>query len=186
MASTRSHTGDDGKTSFLGKGRISKAHPRIETLGALDETSAALGVARAQCHQEQIQTTIIEIQRDLYHIMAEVAASAETRFQFQFNGQERVTWLENQVETLSTSIATPNEFIVPGDTLASAAMSLARTITRRAERNLVALTEMGEINNPFHLQYLNRLSTLCYLWEIHLAATAGQSQPTKSRRGTGI
>jgi cob(I)alamin adenosyltransferase len=166
-------TGDDGKTGWLGEGRISKAHPRIETLGSLDEASATLGLARASCQDSRIRELILAVQRDIYHMMAEVAAAPENLERFRTLDAKRVTWLESQVEVFTSIIQVPKEFILPGDTPCGAAFSLARTIVRRAERRLVELQEQEEINNPSLLQYLNRLSSLCFILELYETQSAG-------------
>lgn len=166
-------TGDDGTTGILGDKRLSKAHPRIELLGTLDEASAALGLARAQCSDQEAASLVLEIQRDLYRIMAEVAATSENQAHFQFAGSERLVWLEACIEQLSSSITIPAGFTVPGDNLPSAAFSLARTIVRRAERRMADLQEKGELTDPILLKYLNRLSSLCYVLEIQQRNASG-------------
>jgi cob(I)alamin adenosyltransferase len=166
MSPFYTRTGDNGSTGLIGAGRIPKYHPRIETLGTLDETSAALGFARALC-QEQLATAIlVDVQRDLYALMSEVAATPENAGQFQIVNITRVQWLESQIDKLSATVPLPTEFILPGDSLAGAALALSRTITRRAERRMAELLESGEIENPILLQYLNRLSSLCFLLEL--------------------
>jgi cob(I)alamin adenosyltransferase len=168
-------TGDDGETGLLGEGRISKAHPRIETLGTLEEASAALGVARANCQDARVQDLILEIQRDLYHIMTEVAATPENLPRFQSLTIERVNWLESQVDSFTAMVEVPHEFILPGDSICGATLSLARTIIRRAERRLAELKELKENNNPILLQYLNRLSSLCFILELYETQSAGNT-----------
>ena len=120
--------GDDGTTGLLGEGRVPKYHDRMEAIGALDEASAALGLARAQCTAAQTPPIILEAQRDLYKLMAEVAATPENADKFHFIDEERVKWLEKQTDDISTKIEIPKEFILPGDTLGGAALSMARAI----------------------------------------------------------
>ncbi len=166
MAHLYSRRGDDGTTGWLGKGRLPKHHPRIEALGAIDEANAALGLARALASQSQSVALIREVQRDLYALMSELAASPETVERFRSLKPDRLQWLEAQIEALSSRLTLPSEFILPGDTAASAALDLARTAVRRAERRLAALLEAKEIENPLLLQYLNRLSSLCFALEL--------------------
>jgi cob(I)alamin adenosyltransferase len=168
-------TGDDGTTGLLGKDRLPKHHPRLETLGALDEASAALGLARALCNAPQAKTILVDVQRDLYALMAEVAATPENVQRFRTLNPPRLQWLESQADEISALAPTPAEFILPGDSLPGAALSLARTIVRRAERRVSELLDMGEIDNPLLLQYLNRLSSLCFALEILENAQAGKS-----------
>lgn len=175
MPTFYTRTGDDGKTGILGEGRISKADPRIETLGSLDEASAALGFARATCQDPHIRGLIQEIQRDLYHMMTEIAATPENIHLFQILNEERITWLESQVESFTSVTRIPKDFILPGDTPSDAAFSLARTIVRRAERRLAELQELGSIDNPHLLNYLNRLSSLCFIIELFETQSSGNS-----------
>jgi cob(I)alamin adenosyltransferase len=166
MSPFYTRTGDDGKTGLLGKGRLPKYHPRIEALGALDEASAALGLSRALCQVAQSKNTLMDIQRDLYAIMTEIATTPENEDCFRTLGLPRVQWLESQADTLSTLVPPPTEFILPGDSLSGAALALTRTIVRRAERMVAELVDAGEIKNLIILQYLNRLSSLCFALEL--------------------
>ena len=165
--------GDDGTTNLLGEGRVPKYHARIEAVGALDESTAALGLARAQVLDPRSGAILLEAQRDLYKLMAEVAATPENAAKFHFIDAARVTWLEEQTDALSKLVEMPKEFILPGDSLAGAALSLARTIIRRAERRVVELFDAGEITNPDLQRYLNRLSSLCFVLELLENKAAG-------------
>jgi cob(I)alamin adenosyltransferase len=171
--------GDDGTTGLLGEGRIPKHHVRIEALGALDESSAALGLARAWAREPRSGPLLLEAQRDLYRLMAEVAAAPENADQFRF-GPRRVEWLEAQVDALGKASDMPREFILPGDTPAGAALSLARAVVRRAERRVVELFDNKEVTNPSLQQYLNRLSSLLFVLEIIENRSAGK-ETTKAR-----
>ncbi len=158
--------GDDGTTGLLGDGRVPKYHVRMEAIGALDEASAALGLARAQCSAPQTARILLEAQRDLYKLMAEVAATPENAQRFHFINEERVNWLEKQTDELSTVVEMPKEFILPGDTLGGATLSMARAIVRRAERCVVNLFDDEVVINPDLQRYLNRLSSLCFVLEL--------------------
>ncbi len=158
--------GDDGTTGLLGEGRVPKYHVRMEAIGALDEASTALGLARAQCIAPQTPPILLEAQRDLYKLMAEVAATPENAQRFHFIDESRVDWLEKQTDEISTIIEMPKEFILSGDTLGGAALSMARAIIRRAERRVVSLFDEEEVANPDLQRYLNRLSSLCFVLEI--------------------
>ncbi len=174
--------GDDGKTGLLGEGRVAKHHARIETLGTLDESSAALGVARASARDPRCGPLLLEAQRDLYRLMAEVAAPPENANQFHFDAK-RIQWLETQTDALSKTIEMPSEFILPGDTASGAALSLARAVVRRAERRVVELFDTGEITNPALQQYLNRLSSLLFVLELIENQVAGKE--TTKAKGKG-
>jgi cob(I)alamin adenosyltransferase len=158
--------GDDGTTGLLGEGRVPKYHVRMEAVGALDEASAALGLARAQCSAPQTSPILVEVQRDLYKLMAEVAATPENAKRFHFIDETRVNWLESQTDELSAIVEIPKQFILPGDTLGGAALSLARAIVRRAERRVVSLFDDEEVANADLQRYLNRLSSLCFVLEL--------------------
>jgi cob(I)alamin adenosyltransferase len=174
MSPIHNRTGDDGTTGLLGEGRLPKYHPRVETLGVLDEASAALGLARALCKAPQTGTLLRDVQRDLYNLMAEVAATPENVQRFRSLDGQRVHWLESQAETIASIAPLPAEFILPGDSLSGAALALARTIVRRAERRAAELLATGELENRVLLQYLNRLSSLCFALEVLENTQAGQ------------
>jgi cob(I)alamin adenosyltransferase len=167
-------TGDDGTTGLLGEGRVPKTHPRIEALGALDESTATLGLARAQARDPRCGALLLEAQRDLYKIMAEVAATPENTDKFHFIDAARVDWIESQIDALAASVTMPREFILPGDSPGGAALSMARAVIRRAERRMLELAEAKEISNPELGRYLNRLSSLCFVLELVENAAAGK------------
>jgi cob(I)alamin adenosyltransferase len=105
--------------------------------------------------------------------MAEVAATPENADRFHFIDGTRVKWLEEQTDSFSEVVEMPKEFILPGDSLAGAALSLARAIIRRAERRVVELYDTEEVINPDLQRYLNRLSSLCFVLELLENQTAG-------------
>jgi cob(I)alamin adenosyltransferase len=174
-------TGDDGFTSLLGDTRVPKYHLRTEAVGTLDEASAALGTARAFCQAEQSAGLLTAVQRDLYHMMAEVAATIENAARFRTIDENRILWLEAQTDAISALVNMPNEFIVPGDTQAGGLLSLARTIVRRAERIIAELVHMGEVENVALMGYLNRLSTFCFVLELLENQAAGKIKPTLAK-----
>jgi cob(I)alamin adenosyltransferase len=167
-------SGDDGTTGLLGEDRVSKHHPRIEALGALDEASAALGLARASCLAPETPSILRRAQRDLYKLMAEVAATPENAEKFQGIDESHVDWLEAQTDVFSQSVGMPKAFILPGDTPSGAALSLARAVVRRAERRVAELFTQKELSNEELLRYLNRLSSLCFVLELVENHTAGR------------
>lgn len=167
--------GDKGQTDQLGKSRLSKAHQRIRALGAIDEASAALGLARAQINQPELDELIKTIQVDLYKIMTQVSLEGPEPDKFPDLDPERLSWLEGMISKYGDPLAKPKGFILPGENLPSAALGMARTITRRAERETVALDEEGGLFSATALPYLNRLSSLCFVLELMAAA----NPPTK-------
>jgi len=169
--------GDDGTTGLLGKGRVPKTDPRIEAVGAIDETTAALGTARSLSDDPELQSLIQTVQRDLYQIMSAVSATPENAEKFPGVDQDRVTWLEDTIEEIGKNLEMPGEFILPGGSPLSAAFSTARTIARRAERRTTELKGLDLLHAPAVLPYLNRLSSLCYVLELD----ALEDEPTPAR-----
>ena len=178
MARFYTKTGDDGYTSLLGKGRAAKYAPRIETIGAIDEANAAIALARAVCQNSQTSSILMAVQKDLYHLMAEVAATPENGPQFRVIDNQRIIWLESTIDVISTTVNIPDEFIIPGDSMAGAAIDLARTIVRRAERHIAQLIHSKKLENPELLHYMNRLSSLCFVLELLENQTAGIDHTT--------
>lgn len=175
-------TGDDGTTGILGETRVSKDHPRPEAVGSVDEANAALGMARAICQAPQTPEILLAVQRDLYHLMAEAAASPKNAPRFRVINARRVKWLEEKIESVSVLIEPTNEFIVPGDTIAGASLDFARTVVRRAERRLVQLRQDDELENIHLLHYINRLSSLCFVLELLENQMIGGAQSTLAKQ----
>ena len=159
-------TGDDGSTALLGDARVFKDDPRLEAVGTLDEANAALGAARAVCRAAHCREILLTVQRDLYGLMAETAATPENAARFRSITAERVNWLEAQIAEIEQTVPPLKEFIIPGDTPAGAALDLARAVVRRAERRLVALHREAPLANLSLLRYINRLSSLCFALEL--------------------
>jgi len=166
MTKKKTWSGDDGFTDTLGQGRVEKSSARMETLGTLDESSAALGLARVICHDSQTAVILENLQKILYRLMSEVAAASQNRDKFPGITPQDVAWIEAEVARLESITQIPKDFILPGATSFSAAMDLARTIIRRAERRLVESSINGDYINVEGLRFLNRLSTLAFYLEI--------------------
>ncbi len=158
--------GDDGITGTLGKIRLPKYHPRIEAVGTLDETTATLGLARAFSHSPEVRAILLKTQRDISALMGEVAATSGNAAKFRAINADSVNWLEDKIDIFSEKIEIPKEFILPGETKGGGALSLARTVTRRAERRVAELLDTEELENGELLRYLNRLSSLCFILEL--------------------
>jgi cob(I)alamin adenosyltransferase len=154
--------GDDGTTDLLGA-RVGKDDPRIEALGALDETSSAMGFARALTSDGRVREDIVAVQRDLYRIMAELAFTPELRPASYALSPERVAWLEAETDALAARVELPAEFVLPGESVPGAALDVARTVARRAERQVVALTRGEYSLSEAVPSYLNRLSSLLFI-----------------------
>ncbi len=156
-------TGDDGSTSLLGDEQVPKHHLQPVTYGTVDEASAALGLARALTTHSEVKEAILTIQRDLYGMMAELASTPSVAPKFRSIDEQRVSWLEEAIDHFGEQVKMPREFVIAGDSPGSAALDLARTIVRRAERLVVKLHDKGIYANIEVVHYLNRLSSLCFV-----------------------
>jgi cob(I)alamin adenosyltransferase len=158
-----SKKGDRGFTSLLGGQRVSKSGPRPDTYGTLDEASSALGIARAAATRPQTQKIILDVQKDLLLLGAELATTAEDfkNHPYQITVQH-VERLEKLIEDLQKEVELKKEFIFPGETIGSAAIDLSRAIVRRAERNAVRLFQEKIVANGEVLRFLNRLADLLF------------------------
>lgn len=174
--------GDDGTTGLLGKARVKKYHPRPAACGNVDEAQAALGVARAVMTDAAAAAVILQAQRNLYHLMAELAATKENAPQFRRIGAEHVAALEEQTDAYGARITLPPEFTVSGDSVAGAALDFARTVIRRAERSVVRLVDEGYVENRELIRYLNRLSSLAFVLARYEDALSGGS-PIRLAKG---
>ena len=188
--------GDDGTTGLLfGGDRIPKDDPRTEAYGTLDEAVAALGLARAELELkrqldvlppalDEIAVLILRIQRELFVAGAELAADPAAWDRLR-DGATRVSaamvaGIDAVLADYEARIAFPAEFVVPGETRTSAALELARTILRRAERRAVTLDRAGLVPGEHLLPYLNRLADL--LWVLARAAEQAEARPATAAR----
>jgi len=155
--------------------RVSKCHPRVEAYGAVDELNAALGVARAAAGQGFANEHLLSIQKDLVNLMGELATAVEDLPRYIKDGFHPVTpdltaRLEGVVRIIESQNISFRGWATPGANPASAALDLARTICRRAERRVCGLHESNQLANPEILIYLNRVSDLLWLlarWTEH-------------------
>lgn len=152
-------TGDKGTTGLLTGERIEKDSLRVEAYGTIDEVNSALGLARAWCTKATVQEIIYHAQKMLMMIMAELASvNSDTRY----ITQEHSMQLEQFIDKLDAELPPLKEFIIPGGNAGGAALDLARTVTRRAERQVLRLSRQEEINEHVVVT-LNRLSDLCFI-----------------------
>ncbi len=164
MAKVTTGTGDTGYTGLIGEQRVPKYDPRPDAFGTVDEATSALGLARAVAHDPKVKEIIYRIQQELYLLMGELATPPENYEKMGLRMTvEHVQRLEQVEEQLKREVAIPNKFVIPGDTLDGAALDLARTIIRRAERMAVQLLHDGVIQNGEVIRYLNRLSDLVFI-----------------------
>jgi cob(I)alamin adenosyltransferase len=172
--------GDDGSTSLWYGGRVPKTNARTEAYGSIDEANSSLGVARALCkaeNQADLHSTILSLQQDLFVAGAELATSPEAADRLQ-DGISRITdgmveALEVDIDRYMNQVDLPPHFVIPGGTELSAALDVARSAIRRAERRTVELRDSEGLASDAVLRYLNRASDLAFA----LARYADEKNP---------
>jgi cob(I)alamin adenosyltransferase len=163
-------TGDDGTTGLMYGRRVPKTHPRIVANGAVDELNAALGAVRVTVGVAFVTEPLLAIQKELVVLMGELAVLPEDRERYVKSGHhfvdramvDRLTAIIDDLE--KNHHINYRGWATPGATAGAAALDMARTVCRRAEREVVALGETGAEVNPEIVRFLNRLSDLCWLW----------------------
>jgi len=161
--------GDDGTTSLWYGGRVPKTNARTEAYGSIDEANSALGAARALCkadNQADMHSAILSLQQDLFVAGAELATSPEAADRLQ-DGISRITdgmveALEVDIDRYMNQVDLPPHFVIPGGTELSAALDVARSAIRRAERRTVELRDSEELASDTVLRFLNRASDLAF------------------------
>jgi cob(I)alamin adenosyltransferase len=171
-------TGDDGTTGLLYGGRVPKNDLVTEVYGTTDEAVAVLGLARSLCDDEALSADLLTLQRELFVVGADLATNPDGRKKLEpevsLVSEKMVARLERRIDDLVAERPLPSTFIVPGANPASAAIDVARSVVRRAERRVVELESIGRVVNPDVRRYLNRLSDLLFVlarWQ------AGESEP---------
>ncbi|WP_176086395.1 cob(I)yrinic acid a,c-diamide adenosyltransferase [Martelella sp. HB161492] len=159
-------TGDDGTTGLVTGPRRRKCDLRMEAIGAVDEANAALGLARLHVAGfETLEAAFTRIQNDLFDLGADLS-TPETGEKLGWEPlrivEAQVTWLEGEIDRLNEKLEPLNSFILPGGSALAANLHLARTLTRRAERAMVALSAEEAISRPA-LAYINRLSDFLFV-----------------------
>jgi cob(I)alamin adenosyltransferase len=158
-----SKKGDGGETSLLGGQRVPKFDSRPDTYGTLDEASSVLGVARAMTKNSNVRDILLGVQKDLLTLGAELSTLPEDLSKLTLRiGENEVRRIENLIDELQKEIILKNEFIYPGESMASAQIDVGRTVIRRAERKAAGLKKEKLIDNEFVHQYLNRLADMLF------------------------
>jgi cob(I)alamin adenosyltransferase len=160
--------GDDGTTSLWYGGRVPKNDARTEAYGSVDEANSALGMARSLCGSKEadLSADILRLQEGLFVAGAELATAPEAADRLE-DGVSRITeemakGLETLIDRYMDQVDLPPQFVIPGGTELSAALDVARSAIRRAERRVVALADSGELSSVAVLHYINRASDLAY------------------------
>ena len=179
-------SGDAGDTRLLFGGRVSKADPRCQAYGATDEAVSAMGLARAMSQDERVRHILLQVQREMFTVGAELATSAE-RYEhltanFDVVTAEMVDRLERFIDEMAGQVELPPAFIIPGASAASAALDLARSLLRTGERRVVELHQQQMLVNPEVLRYINRLSDLLFM----LARFEDRALPFEVLTGDGV
>ena len=154
-------TGDDGKTSLFDNSRVWKSHERIVSYGAIDELNSAVGIAISMDLDHQLKEILIRIQNELFIVGSDLANPnmSDTKIR---TTENMILSLENDIDTFESELSELTNFILPGGTLMSSILHLSRTIARRAETHVIALSQKEEINK-IAIVYLNRLSDLLFV-----------------------
>ena len=179
-------TGDDGTTALFGGGRVAKSHPRIAAYGTVDEANAALGMARAalaaaagaepSAADLRADALLGRLQDELFVLGGDLATPDETTYPVPRIEAGHVARLEAEIDALTGDLAPLKHFVLPGGTPAAAAVHLARTVARRAERLVVETAALEEVSADA-LHYLNRLSDLLFTLSRWLNRQAGVEEP---------
>lgn len=155
-------TGDQGETSLFSGGRVPKHHLRVESYGTIDELNSVLGVVRASQPSSQTDEWIETVQNQLFHLGADLATPLDAKADWVVRIKaEQITWLEETIDNMTEDLVPLTNFILPGGTIASAQLHIARTVCRRAER-LVSALQQEEAISEHVIAYINRLSDWLY------------------------
>lgn len=153
-------TGDSGTTSLLGNRRVRKDDPRVEAYGSVDELSAFIGLARSSWDDSPLSEELHQVQTDLFEMGSQLASVEDNR-SFEAVAEERVTALERSIDRMEESLEPLRYFIFPGGSIPAAHLHLARTVCRRAERQVIAIEEAER--HSAAIRYLNRLSDYLFV-----------------------
>ena len=160
-------TGDDGETGLFWGGRVLKNDPRCEAYGAIDQAVSAMGLARATCEDSVVKDLILRIQNELFTVGAELATLAENYPEMQKHyrtvNDEMIIELERIIDDLGEVVELPPNFIIPGASVGSSALDVARSTLRVSERRIVDLDANGLLVNKNILKYINRLSDTLFM-----------------------
>lgn len=160
-------SGDQGDTSLLFGGRVSKTDLRCEAYGTTDTAVSAMGLARALCKNEWIKKILLTIQREMFIVGSELATDqsqySTLKEKFSVVTADMVTQLEHCIDEINEQIDLPSAFIVPGSSPGSAALDLARGLVRESERRVIVLDQENKLKTKEILRYLNRMSDLLFM-----------------------
>jgi len=158
--------GDKGETSLVDGSRVAKCSQRVKTYGTVDELNSVLGMVRCEELPDGLNEKLLQLQNELFDLGCELATPADSELAGKIPNvrQFQIDLLEDWLQETNQQLEPAHNFVLPGGSRAAATLHLARTVTRRCERELVALIETGAEVNPCCLRFLNRLSDLCFVW----------------------
>lgn len=172
MTKIYTKTGDDGETGLFGGPRVRKDDPRIAAYGTVDELNATLGLVRCETLPTEVDALLERIQNQLFDLGAELATPDPSAFGLRIIGDAQIAALEQAIDAHEATLEPLKQFILPAGTRAAAGLHLARTVARRAERELVTLAASAPIANEL-IVYLNRLSDLLFVLARSVNRSAG-------------
>ncbi len=157
--------GDSGQTGLVDGSRIQKSSQRVQTYGTVDELNSVFGLVRCEDLPAGLNQKLLQLQNELFNLGGELATPIESEIYARIPRirQQQIDRLEGWIQEARNCLEPAENFVLPGGSRAAAALHLARTVTRRCERELVALLETEQVN-PLCLAFLNRLSDLCFVW----------------------
>ena len=170
-------TGDEGTTALYGGERVFKDALRVSAYGSIDEANASIGLARAHLDQLPVDKHLMQIQNALFDVGADLATRSDSKYRSNITpiDEADVKHLENLIDDYDKDLQPLSNFILPGGHPAAATLHVARTVTRRAERDVIALAGQEEINAHVAV-YLNRLSDLLFTLARVVNMNAGVSE----------
>ena len=179
-------TGDAGMTGLYGGGRVSKDDARINAYGSVDELNALLGLLRTSHTDAETLGVLLQIQRDLFSVGAELATVEPSKLGVRWNAAEPTAALERTIDAWQEQLPPLRNFILPGGTLAAAQCHVARTVCRRCERDVVRFAQVDPQADAAHIiVYLNRLSDLLFVMARRLNHISGVPDVEWTGRGEG-
>lgn len=159
------HNGDDGKTSFIGQGRLWKDDARIQALGSLDEARSALGIVRAFAKTSYLQQLCLKLQSALGLILAEIATDKPEINEITRISACDLQWIEEKILEIDSDVKQDSGFLIPGSSRIESLLDFARVSIRKAERDCIKLIRLSVIDNPILLAWINRASSLIFVLE---------------------
>lgn len=168
------HTGDEGMTSLATGERVPKYSLRVCAYGDIDELQAAIGLARSLVSEEDAREVLLSVGKKLYSVMSELALRGVQQYVFESDVEE----LEQLIDKYAEYLPKKFTFSVPGESPASAALHLARTVCRRCERSVLALEEKEDVEEEL-MKYLNRVSDLMYVLSVYVDRDGGEKEDTE-------